>query len=113
MKGVVDPMTQLKCSAQTCMYNEDQYCCKGDIMVEGKNAKEPSGTCCASFRERTEGSMRNAISHPSRNIEVDCEAKDCVYNDSCKCTAESINIAGSHACHCGDTECARFECECK
>lgn len=105
-------MTQLKCSAQTCMYNQDQYCCKGDIMVEGRDAKEASGTCCASFRERMEGSARNAMEHPSRNIDVDCEATQCVHNEDCKCAAKSISIAGSHACNCRDTECAEFECGC-
>lgn len=105
-------MTQLKCSAQTCMYNQDQYCCKGDIMVEGRDAKEASGTCCASFRERMEGSARNAMEHPSRNIDVDCEATQCVHNEDCKCAAKSISIAGSHACNCRDTECAEFECSC-
>lgn len=106
-------MTQLKCSAQTCMYNEEQYCCKGDIMVEGRDAKEPSGTCCASFRERGEGSATNSMEHPSRNIDVDCEAVQCVFNDDCKCSAREIGIAGSHACECEDTECASFECKCE
>ena len=105
-------MTQLKCSAQTCMYNEDQCCCKGDIMVEGRDAKEPSATCCASFRERTGDTARNAMEHPSHNIDVDCEAVTCIHNDDCKCAAKSITIAGSHACHCDDTECAQFECSC-
>lgn len=105
-------MTQLKCSAQTCMYNEDHYCCKGDIMVEGRDAMEPSATCCGSFRERTGENTTNAMEHPSRMIDVDCEAEKCVFNDDCKCTAQEIGIAGSHACNCQDTECASFECEC-
>ncbi len=105
-------MTQLKCSAQTCMYNEDRYCSKGDIMVEGRDAKDPSGTCCASFRERNENTARNSMEHPSRNIEVDCEAEHCVFNEECKCTAREIGIAGSHAAQSEDTECASFECRC-
>lgn len=105
-------MTKLKCSAQTCMYNEDRYCCKGDIMVEGRDAREPSGTCCASFRERSEDRIMNAMEHPSKNIEVDCEAVKCTFNKECKCTAREIGIAGSHASHYQDTECSSFECEC-
>ena len=105
-------MTQLKCSAQTCMYNEDHYCCKGDILVEGRDANEPAGTCCSSFREREENRMRNAMEHPSRSIEVDCEAVKCVFNKDCKCSAKEIGIAGSHASNSYDTECASFECEC-
>lgn len=105
-------MTQLKCSAQTCMYNEDHYCCKGDIMVEGRDAQDSTGTCCASFRERNGEASASSMEHPSRNIDVDCEAVRCVFNDDCKCSAREIGIAGSHACHCDDTECASFECEC-
>lgn len=103
-------MTQLKCSAQTCIYNKDHYCSKGDIMVEGKDAKEPSGTCCGSFRERTRENASNTVGHPSRTIDVDCEAVKCIFNDDCKCTADEIGIMGSHACDCQDTECGSFRC---
>lgn len=105
-------MTQLKCSAQTCMYNEDHYCCKGDVMVEGKNATDSTGTCCSSFRERTDASATNTVGHPSRNIAVDCKAEKCAFNEECKCTAREISITGSHACTSTDTECASFECKC-
>ena len=105
-------MTQLKCSAQTCMYNENHYCSKGDIMVEGKNASDSTGTYCASFKERTDANATNSVGHPSKNIEVDCQAVKCVYNKECKCTAKEIGIAGSHACTSDDTECASFECKC-
>ena len=67
-------MADLKCAVENCSYNEQHLCSKGDIMVEGRDAKEASGTCCASFRERMEGSARNAMEHPSKNIDVDCEA---------------------------------------
>ncbi len=105
-------MTQLKCSAQTCMYNEDRYCSKGDIMVEGKEAKEPSATSCGSFRERMGERGANSMDHPSKMIEVDCEAENCVFNEDCKCAAQEIGIAGAHACNCEDTECSSFECRC-
>lgn len=106
-------MTQLKCSAQTCMYNEDRYCCKGEILVEGRDAKESGSTYCASFRERGEGRMSNSMVHPTKNVDVDCEAVSCVFNEGCKCSANEIGIGGSHACQCQDTECASFQCSCK
>ena len=46
-------MTKLECSVKNCVYNEEPYCCKGDIMVEGRDAKNTSETACASFQERT------------------------------------------------------------
>ena len=38
-------MTKLECSVDNCMYNEDQCCCKGDILITGKDAKNTSETC--------------------------------------------------------------------
>lgn len=104
-------MTKLQCSAANCFYNEDKCCCKGDIMVEGKDAKNAWGTCCASFREKKNDSARNAVLKPDKNVEVDCHACNCVHNKDCKCEAEHIGIGGSHACQCGQTECMSFCCK--
>lgn len=45
-------MTTLKCSAVTCVYNDNQLCSKGDILVTGENARLSSETSCESFRKR-------------------------------------------------------------
>lgn len=105
-------MTQLKCSVKNCMYNDEQLCSKGDIMIGGQDASKPNETRCESFRERT-GSMTNSVGHPSREIEVGCQATNCRFNENCKCSANEIGIAGSNACSCAETECASFECQCK
>ena len=31
-------MPMLKCSATTCLYNQEEYCSKGDIVVSGEQA---------------------------------------------------------------------------
>ena len=31
-------MPLLSCTARTCVYNKDEYCSKGDILVEGRSA---------------------------------------------------------------------------
>ncbi|MFP3155145.1 DUF1540 domain-containing protein [Lachnospiraceae bacterium ZAX-1] len=104
-------MTQLNCSVDHCMYNKEKSCCKGDIMIEGKDAMEKRSTCCGSFRERTGNSLSNSMATPSKNIEVDCEAEKCVYNHANKCDADQIGISGGNACHCEETECASFQPE--
>lgn len=104
-------MTKLKCSVMNCFYNDDKFCCKGDIMVEGNGAKTAQGTCCSSFRERTGDTARNLAGHPRKNIEVDCQACNCVHNEDCKCAADSIGIGGSGACDCRETECMTFSCK--
>lgn len=104
-------MTKLSCSATTCLYNQDRYCCKGDIKVEGQSAKKMQDTCCGSFKER-EDSMTNSMGHACREIDVACEACSCVHNDNRKCSADQIGITGPNACKCTDTECHTFECRC-
>ena len=41
-------MTILDCSVTGCMYNEANCCHKGNIKVEGEDAKESEDTCCGS-----------------------------------------------------------------
>ncbi|MCI8991474.1 MAG: DUF1540 domain-containing protein [Eubacterium sp.] len=106
-------MTKLKCTVTNCLYNEDKLCSKDDITVEGKNATDKDSTCCGSFRERTGNSMKNSASHASQMTDVDCEAVNCTYNESCKCKADSIDINGSSACQCEETRCQTFNSNCK
>ncbi|MFQ8703607.1 MAG: DUF1540 domain-containing protein, partial [Eisenbergiella sp.] len=39
-------MTELKCLAKNCAYNDSELCCKGDIMVGGMMACSCEDTCC-------------------------------------------------------------------
>ncbi|MBQ7925647.1 MAG: DUF1540 domain-containing protein [Lachnospiraceae bacterium] len=103
-------MAELKCGAKNCTYNEDNYCCKGDIMVGGKHAGKSADTCCESFVER-KGDKANyisSISHPSKVISIDCEAEKCMYNKNYKCVAEHVDIKGCNACDSKETVCATF-----
>ena len=101
-------MTFLDCTVTGCVYNADKCCCKGDIQVEGKNAERTEDTCCGSFKERGSYDMQNAVGRMSKEIEVACEACNCVFNEDKRCAAEHIGIAGKNACTCGETECASF-----
>lgn len=103
-------MTFLDCAVKGCVYNADNCCCKGDIMVEGHQAKKTEETCCGSFNERGADRMQNVTGRMSKEIEVSCEACNCTFNKDKKCGAEHIGIAGQNACTCGETECASFCC---
>lgn len=103
-------MTFLDCSVTGCTYNAEQCCCKGDIKVEGKDAKCNCDTSCGSFKERNSENMSNAAKRTSKSIEVACEVGNCMFHEAGKCSAEHIGIAGGDACKCGETECASFRC---
>ncbi|QNM06123.1 DUF1540 domain-containing protein [Qiania dongpingensis] len=101
-------MTNLSCSAETCIHNSDKCCCKGEILVDGANAKCCSETCCASFDERVQGCCTNEYETPCHALSVECEAESCVFNESRKCTAKEISIAGHGAKNANHTECASY-----
>lgn len=106
-------MPSLLCSAVNCIYNEDRYCSKGDIMVTGEDAQKSGETCCSSFRERNGENMgaRNSVGEASKETWVDCTACNCRYNEEEECHADSIDISGASACNCSQTECSTFDKE--
>ena len=80
-------MVTLKCDVRTCTYNKENCCCKGDISVGGKSACDCSQTCCDSFKEAKGDQYLSALEHPSKMIDIDCEAVKCIYNSDYKCKA--------------------------
>lgn len=108
-------MPALNCSATTCIYNKNELCSKGDIEVGGSGAKTPEETCCKSFRERGMDSYTNSAADGCgcTKIGVDCQATNCMYNESCKCMAGGIEIKGQDAEKSGDTKCGSFRCSCE
>ncbi|MDO4291789.1 MAG: DUF1540 domain-containing protein [Eubacteriales bacterium] len=101
-------MTELKCDAVSCTYNNDDCCCRGDILVGGSRACSIGDTCCESFREQREGSARNRAEQPSPRISIDCEAVRCLYNTNYKCQAEHVDILGGRAGESRETACGTF-----
>lgn len=100
-------MVELKCAVDNCTYNRDRLCCKGDILVGGKNARKEEDTCCESFQQRKGSAAANSM-NPAKTISIDCQAVKCVYNTDYKCSAEHVDIRGCGACDCGETNCATF-----
>lgn len=108
-------MTNLNCSAYTCVYNQNSLCSRGSIEVQGKEAHISDDTCCASFRERSSESdptFRDSTGEKEgcEKIQITCRAENCTYNDSCRCTAAAIDISGEDAKSCPGTCCDTFYC---
>lgn len=103
-------MTQLSCSVASCRYNEDDCCCRNEIMVNGQSATSSQETCCESFEERTANSVSNRTGSPEKETEIGCKAKKCVHNENEQCSASGIGVSGRSACCCSETECETFQC---
>lgn len=101
-------MAELNCFVDNCVYNRNECCSKGDIMVGGKNACCEKETCCESFSKEKNDRFTSAIEHPSKVINIDCEAVKCLYNSNYKCTAAHVDIKGCGVCDCKATACATF-----
>ena len=101
--------TYLDCYVTSCVYNANRCCNKGDIVVEGKNAKVNRETACDSFKERKADALVNLASCNTKDIVIICEATNCRFNESKSCKAEHISIAGGNACTSQETECASFD----
>ena len=104
-------MPQLKCTVQTCVHNKQFLCDLDAVQVGGEQAKTARETCCDSFQER-KGDVYTDVTGTASDLSyIDCKATDCMYNEKCECHAGKISVEGSNACHCGETECATFECK--
>lgn len=102
-------MAELCCKVTNCTYNKDKYCCKGDILVSGTNARESGATCCASFAQKKSDNYNSATNHPSQVISIDCEAINCEYNSDYKCKAKKVDILGNGALNSAGTSCGTFK----
>ena len=105
-------MTELQCDVRNCANNQNNWCCRPDIMVGGPRASAGSQTYCANFIDQKSGSATNAVDSksPNPNMDIHCEVAQCSYNDSRACIAEHIDIRTTRV-NAGQvkTECATFE----
>ena len=85
-------MAQLTCGAQACSYNQNNCCCKGDIMVGASMPNAAENTCCESFHKRDGSSLSARFHIQAPTISIDCEAVKCIYNADYRCKAEKVAI---------------------
>lgn len=100
-------MPNLMCNVSKCEYNESNACCREGIQVAGYEALSSSATACDSFSEKS-GSFTNSYQSPNASLDVSCKARNCTFNESGYCDAETISIAGHSATSVADTECSSF-----
>ncbi len=101
-------MPELKCVVKTCVHNKEHCCDKNDIKVSGNAAKTKSETCCDSFQDSSMTSYTNSNKSASLYSAINCDATNCTHNNMCECVATNVEVNGSNACQCCDTECSSF-----
>lgn len=104
-------MPILDCSVNSCTYNKEDFCCRGNINVAGNDAQTSETTCCSSFSEKREGSFSNCNQECTPTMNILCEAQNCVFNNSQSCSADHIGISGGAAHEMNQTECSSFRCQ--
>lgn len=101
-------MPELKCTVETCVHNRTNFCDRGHIDITGGLALAKCETACSSFKDYSLHSYSNSNKGASISADITCEASNCQHNTDCNCQAECVDVQGSNACQCDDTECGSF-----
>ena len=102
-------MPELYCTVCDCRYNQDKRCCIGSIQVGGEDAATSTSTCCESFDDKCD-CPTNEAQYPTPEMQIGCEAVNCVYNENCECHADKVSIEGDNCHECDETCCSTFRC---
>jgi len=107
-------MPKLSCGVQTCIYNQDKYCIRNRIHIQGSNAKKDWETQCGSFKLKQEENKNIYSTEFARfgaineHLSIDCDSVNCAYNENKLCTKGNVKIEGNDALQRYDTECKSF-----
>lgn len=112
-------MPKLTCGAETCIYNQDKYCIRNRIHVQGKEAIEENQTQCGSFKLKQEENKNIYTTEFARfgavneHLSIDCDSVHCDYNENLLCVKSNVKIDGADAVQRFDTFCKSFCMSCK
>lgn len=109
-------MTKINCKACNCGYNENSYCKKKKVNVEGIFAKSKIGTFCESFLNPNRDSkvyteMAKEMfdtNSPVTETKIMCSANYCRHNTENVCHAKEIQVGSAGSKYRSETECDSF-----
>ena len=110
----MESMSEIKCSALKCGYNENNTCHKKNIKVEGLFSRSKLGTFCQSFRNPIDETlfkeeMADEMSLDEHKVKIGCTANYCIYNKDNYCKASKITVGQKNAKYRSETQCDSFE----
>lgn len=97
-------MPKIKCTAKKCVYNNDKSCTRNQIAVEKK-------AFCDSFEymEKDYDIEVASFDEKSEPKDIWCDAVNCTYLYTGKCSASAISITGNEAEKSKETNCETFK----
>ena len=99
-------MSYLQCSASSCANNNSGTCCRPNIKVKGMSAVDSPDTKCGSYVTVASGfSNSTQYSVPNLTLDIQCDVRNCAYNHTKNCTADTIRIENGIS----STECSTFQ----
>ena len=113
----------LSCSAVQCVHNLNGLCAAYKIHVTGATAYTSSQTGCETFAQKgivnaitnltnmnVPGEIRQLFNNSeiSMSPKIECDAVKCTYNSNKICTANRVQVMGSHASTSEATQCETF-----
>lgn len=93
-------MPKLSCTVYSCSHNDEGCCALPAIDVSG--GERIAHTHCQSYTAAP--LLSDNTASPAWETGICCSAKDCMHNDHCACTADSVRV-----CRCRDPLADRHE----
>ena len=104
-------MTKVKCSVQSCSYNQNGDCFVSEVNIGGKGATNEMLTCCGSFlNKNVYSNLAQYTSMRGEAEEVLCRVDTCRYYETGKCSLLEIQVGErNEAKYYTETDCLSFE----
>lgn len=106
-------MPKLKCAAENCLYNQERYCLRHRIHVQGTKAVHVEETQCGSFKYCEDCEQPRVefafLDSENENISINCDCTNCKYNENDLCNKDFVKISGYGAMYRMGTTCESFE----
>lgn len=101
-------MAEIRCTVMNCFFNERSGCTAPSLNVDGRKAFESRSTCCDTFVEQKPG-IKSNVGDPFRDLDIQCSAIKCEYNNNEMCNARTILVNGKNADVPEETCCSTFK----
>lgn len=105
-------MGNVKCNANTCVYNKHHSCFKRHINIVGVRAIKDEHTECINFTLGNSDIYANemaAFEESKAETKISCTATKCEYFKKYICVKDKIMVSGKKATYTEDTCCESFK----